>query len=238
LLRINQNRQMLLLVTDTSGKHGSVAVVQAGEGANPNEITVVEEVALAGGTFSAQLVPQIAALLAKHGFGKTDIGAFVVVSGPGSFTGLRVGLAAIKALAEILRKPILPVSLLEVVALTSGVQGRVMAALDAGRGEVYAGEYEIAGDAARVLRESLLSKDEFLSAAENRVVATPDLALAATARETRLSVSSIAFPGAAAIARLGWRKLQAGETVSPEQLEANYIRRSDAEIFAKPASSS
>ena len=92
--------------------------MRAGEGTDHDKVEVIEAVPLAGGTFSAQLVPQIAALLTKHGFSKTDIDAFVVVSGPGSFTGLRVGLAAIKALAEILAKPIVPVSLLEVVADT------------------------------------------------------------------------------------------------------------------------
>ena len=125
---------MLLLITDTSGKHGSVALARAS--ASPDEVKVIESVPLAGGTFSAQLVPQIAALLARHGFSKTDIGAFIVVSGPGSFTGLRVGLAAIKALAEILHKPIVPVSLLEVVAVASRVSGKLLAVLDAGRGEV------------------------------------------------------------------------------------------------------
>jgi tRNA threonylcarbamoyladenosine biosynthesis protein TsaB len=229
---------MLLLVTDTSGKHGSVALARAGEGTKPNGIAVIEEMPLAGGTFSAQLVPQIAALLAKHGFSKTDIDAFVVVSGPGSFTGLRVGLAAIKALAEILRKPIVPVSLLEVVALASGAQGKILAALDAGRGEVYVGEYEIAGDAARPLQEQLLPKDEFWSGAGNTAVTTPDETLATSARNAGISVLPVATPSAEMISRLGWQKLQAGKTVSPEQLEANYIRRSDAEIFAKPVSSS
>jgi len=230
---------MLLLVTDTSGKYGSVALVRAAEGAKPDELAVIEEVPLAGGTFSAQLVPQIATLLAKHGFRKTDIDAFVVVSGPGSFTGLRVGLAAIKALAEILRKPIVPISLLEVVALVSGTKGKILAALDAGRGEVYAGLYEIGGgDAALLLQEQLMSKDEFLSAAAKAAVATSDETLAASARNACISVFPVATPGAEMISRLGWQKLQAGKTVSPEQLEANYIRRSDAEIFAKPASSS
>jgi tRNA threonylcarbamoyladenosine biosynthesis protein TsaB len=150
---------MLLLVTDTSGKQGCVALVRADEA---GRIEVIEETPLAGGTFSAQLVPQIAAILSKHTLSKADLGAFIVVSGPGSFTGLRVGLAAIKALAEILRKPIVPISLLEVIALASRREGKVVAALDAGRGEVYAGEYEITARSARVCRESLLNKDEFL----------------------------------------------------------------------------
>src|SRR5579871_4695357 len=121
---------MLLLVVDTSGKDGFVGLVR-GNGAS--DLQVMEEIPLAGGTFSAQLVPQIAGLLSKHEFSKRDIEAFVVVSGPGSFTGLRVGLAAIKAMAEILQKPIVPVSLLEVIAVASGKSGKVMAALDAGR---------------------------------------------------------------------------------------------------------
>ena len=222
---------MLLLVTDTSGKHGSVALARAGEGSTPNEVALIEEVPLAGGTFSAQLVPQIAALLAKYSFTKTEIDAFVVVTGPGSFTGLRVGLAAIKALAEILRKPIAAVSLLEVVALAAGTEGTVWAALDAGRGEVYAGEYEIAGAAARLVEEQLLPKDALLTAAVNSVIATPDEALAASARTTGIKVAAIVTPGAEAISRLAWHKLQTGKTVSPEQLEANYIRRTDAEIL-------
>ena len=118
-------------------------------------------VPLEGGTFSAQLVPQIAALLAKHGFSKTDIGGFAVVSGPGSFTGVRVGLAAIKALAEVLEKPIAAVSLLEAIAVSGDSPGKVTAVLDAGRGEVYVGEYEVRGGEARLLRERLLTRAEF-----------------------------------------------------------------------------
>jgi tRNA threonylcarbamoyladenosine biosynthesis protein TsaB len=234
---------MLLLLTDTSGKNGCVGLMRAQE---PDEVSVIEEIPLTGGTFSAQLVPQVASLLAKHGVGKRDIEAFIVVSGPGSFTGLRVGLAAIKALAEILQKPIVPVSLLEVVALAAGRQGKVLAALDAGRGEVYVGEYEVRGESIQTPREQLLSKKEFFClarefAARGFAIATPDHELAAEFRDagrSPLDLHGIALerPGAEMIARLGWRKLKAGETLSPEQLDANYIRRSDAEIFAKPAS--
>jgi tRNA threonylcarbamoyladenosine biosynthesis protein TsaB len=223
---------MLLLVTDTSGKNGTIALARAAE-PDPHDVDTIEVVPLAGGTFSAQLVPQIAALLAKNGFSKADLGAFVVVSGPGSFTGLRVGLAAIKALAEILEKPIVPVSLLELVATASRAQGKVVAALDGGRGEVFFGAYEIVGDLVQVLQEELLSKPEFLNAARASTVATPDLTLAASARDAGLSVIATETPSAQMIARFGWKKLQAGHTVSPEQLEANYMRRSDAEMFVK-----
>jgi hypothetical protein len=68
---------MLLLAIDTSGKHGSIALAQAGErSADLNDVELIETVPLAGGTFSAQLVPQIAALLSSHGFTKREIGAF------------------------------------------------------------------------------------------------------------------------------------------------------------------
>jgi tRNA threonylcarbamoyladenosine biosynthesis protein TsaB len=226
--------EMLLLVTDTSGRQGSVALVRAGE-RDRDDIEGIDVAPLAGGMFSAQLVPQIAALLAKHRLTKVDIDAFIVVSGPGSFTGLRVGLAAIKALAEILNKPIVPVSRLEVVAVASRAQGKVAAALDAGRGDVYFGAYAIAGESVQVLQEQLLSKAEFLSAARESSLITPDPSWAAVRREAGLPVFVVEAPSAEMIARLGWRKLQAGETVSPEQLEANYMRRSDAEMFAKPS---
>lgn len=223
---------MLLLVTDTSGKNGTIALARAGE-PGPHEVEIVEVSPLAGGTFSAQLVPQIAALLAKHGFSKADLGGFVVVSGPGSFTGLRVGLAAIKGLAEILQKPIVAVSLLEVVATASRAQGQVVAVLDGGRGEVFLGAYEIVNDSVEVRQEELLSKPEFLIAARGSSVATPDPVLAALARDAGLTVIAVEPPSAATIARFGCKKLHAGQTVSPEQLEANYMRRSDAEMFVK-----
>ena len=74
---------MLILGVDTSGKNGSIVLVHC----EPESTRTLEVVPLEGGTFSAQLVPQIAALLQKHGITKPQIDAFAVVSGPGSFTG-------------------------------------------------------------------------------------------------------------------------------------------------------
>lgn len=222
---------MLLLAADTSGKHGSIAFAQA----EPSAFQVIEVVPLVGGTFSAQLVPQIAALLSKHGFSKRDIDGFAVASGPGSFTGLRVGLAAIKALAEVLNKPIATVSRLEVVAVASGAEGKLIAALDAGRGEVYIGEYEVVGGSPKCIQERILTREGFGQALDGRPVVTPDANLAEMVRAAGIKVHEIEHPRSDVIARLGWEKILAGKTVSPAELEANYIRRSDAEIFAKPA---
>src|SRR3984893_9456552 len=142
---------MLILGVDTSGKNGSVALVRLEQG-TPRTLEIVS---LEGGTFSAQLVPQISELLGRHGLTKRDIDAFAVASGPGSFTGLRVGLAAIKALAEVLQKPIAAVSLLEAVSRAAEKKGEVVAALDAGRGEIYVAEYTVS-DAQTTLREQAL----------------------------------------------------------------------------------
>ncbi len=235
---------MLILAADTSGKQGSIALAECGA---RGTCAVIEVVALTGGTFSAQLVPQIAALLEKHGHSKSDLGGFAVASGPGSFTGLRVGLAAIKALAEVLNKPIAAVSLLEAVASSGAARGRVLAALDAGRGDVYTGDYELGarvGTQALMHGERLLSREEFVAevtSVEVRIgkdrgksIVTPDAVLAQIGRDAGFPVEEIEYPNSAVIARLGWEHLQRGRTASPEELDANYIRHSDAEIFSKP----
>jgi tRNA threonylcarbamoyladenosine biosynthesis protein TsaB len=228
---------MLLLAIDTSGKQGSIALAQAGERPENNtDFEVIEIAPLTGGTFSAQLIPQIADLLSGNGFVRSDIGAFAVASGPGSFTGLRIGLAAVKALAEVLNKPVAAVSLLQACVFASGAQGKIMAAIDAGRGDVYVGEYEIPASAGRLAREHMLTRAEFLSQAKGWTIVTPDAALAEAAVAAGLSASKLEPISAAEIARLGWQKIQARETVTPEQLEANYIRRTDAEMLEKMGS--
>src|SRR5579872_3471594 len=142
---------MLILGVDTSGKDGSIALMEFEQG----NARTLESTPLEGGTFSAQLVPQISDTLNGHGLSKRDIDGFAVVSGPGSFTGLRVGLAAIKALAEVLQKPIAAVSLLEAVARACGKDGEMTIALDAGRGEVYAAEFQLSG-ARRIINNQRL----------------------------------------------------------------------------------
>lgn len=241
---------MLILATDTSGKYGSIALARCEDDA----AHVLDLVPLQGGTFSAQLVPQISQLLAKHNLSKSDIDAFAVVSGPGSFTGLRVGLAAIKALAEILGKPIAAVSLLEVIAFGLTADSRdasrssrtalppdsgrtgidVLTALDAGRNEVYVGEYRLTADRPVCLAESLLTLDQ-LAQRTGELVCTPDENVFArlTSQDNkpgRQEVVQVEPPNASLVARLGYQKILAGRTIAPEAVDATYIRRADAEI--------
>jgi tRNA threonylcarbamoyl adenosine modification protein YeaZ len=224
---------MILLAADTSGKSGSIALAQAGDG--QKSVDVLEVVRLDGRAFSAQLIPQIAALLQNHGQGhsKNDLSAFAVATGPGSFTGLRVGLAAIKALAETLKKPIVSISILEAIARSSASHGRIVSLLDAGRNELYVGDYEVGLSPAdvRLHGEFLLSRKEFLadflaSDLLPRSVVTPDASVAGSVQVEGRNIELIEYPNAGAIAQFGWERLQQGKTVLAEDLDANYLRHS------------
>ncbi len=223
---------MLILAIDTSGKQGGIALA---EGSHAG-FHLLESVPIEGGTFSAQLIPTFAALLQKHSLTPAHVEGFAAASGPGSFTGLRVGLSAIKGLAEVLHKPIATVSLLEALVTCSYERGTVASALDAGRSEIYFGLYDFSRGQPFQISEQLLSRDEMLREIElTRPVrlVTSDHAIAELASATETRVQEVPRPGSETIARIGLRKLLEGDIVDVEALDANYIRRSDAEIFSK-----
>jgi tRNA threonylcarbamoyladenosine biosynthesis protein TsaB len=221
---------MYLLAVDTSGRQGSVALCRG----DAKSFETLGLCTLEGGTYSARLVPCIAELLAQANLAKSHIDGLIVVDGPGSFTGLRVGLATTKALCEALGKPLAVVSMLEALAVTCGSNGEtVTAVLDAGRDEVYVGEYEVRDGKAKPVQQSIEKLDECLAklSVNTRTTVTTFLKLA----ERDLAAASLLNPlQADAIARIGLRKLLAGETADPATLDANYIRRSDAELFSLP----
>lgn len=224
---------MLIVATDTSGRKGSVALCR-GDAAS---FDVVQLTPLDGGTYSARLIPTIWSLLEQNGFDKKDVGGFVVVSGPGSFTGLRVGLATVKGLCEILRKPLAVVSMLEAVAVMHGRPGeKVTAILDAGRSEVYVGEYRVGSGSADLEREYIIKLAEFASEASRIGVEllTPEASVAEFLRSAGNKVRQVAPVQADGIGRIGLGKLLAGDVADPVSVDVNYIRRSDAEIFSAP----
>jgi tRNA threonylcarbamoyladenosine biosynthesis protein TsaB len=223
---------VLLLAIDTSGQSGGITLAEAGA----NSFRVIESAPIAGGTFSAQLIPTLATLLSKHGFTAKDLGGFAAASGPGSFTGLRVGLSAIKGLAEVLGKPIAVVSVLEALAASSQRDGKIAAALDAGRKETFLGCYKVANGTPAHEREELVAQAQLaekLRDAGCELLVTSDASIAQLASAANIHAQLVPHPGSEAVARLAARKLLAGDTISVDALDANYLRRSDAELFFK-----
>ena len=223
---------MVVLALDTSGRHGGVALCRG----DARNFELLGLSSLEGGTYSARLIPAISDLLDSTGLTKSQIDGLVVVDGPGSFTGLRVGLSTVKALCEILQRPLATVSMLEALAITYGNEGEtVTAVLDAGRGEVYVGEYRVGGEGASLVEQSIEKLEVFVKrtqSIQSRMVTTfPELAGALAAS---LAMATVDALEADDIARIGLRKLLAGETADPRTLDANYIRRSDAELFSLP----
>lgn len=222
---------MLIVAIDTSGKSGGITLAEGDQ----HSFRVLESSPISGGMFSAQLVPTLASLLDRHGASARDIGGFAAASGPGSFTGLRVGLAAIKGLAEILQARVATVSVLESLAISSAEQGKIAAAVDAGRGEIFLGLYDVSDIETSKLQEELLLRDQFLGLLQRenpRSIVVTDPVLVNVLQSAGIKVKQMPLPGSEAIARIGLMKLLKGETVPVEELDANYLRRSDAEIFS------
>ena len=169
---------------------------------------------------------------------KSEIGLLVVASGPGSFTGLRVGLSTVKALAEVLQLPVVGISVLEAIAFSAAKQGLLVTALDAQRNEVFVGEFEGTANSITTVREALVSAADFTTWLRGQnpppTTYSPDATIETRLREGGASIEHIARPSAEIYARLGLRKYLAGETSAIDELDANYIRRSDAEIFSAP----
>ncbi len=212
----------LILTIDTCGPSGSVALGRF-TGRNPG---ILGQIELKGRTYSATLVSAVGDLLREASAEIRLLAGIVVVSGPGSFTGVRVGISAAKGLAQGGAIPVVAVSRLEVLAKKSGISS---SALDAHRGEIFL-RLDRPGFGPQ---ESLAGTPE-LAALNPKpdLVAVCDQAaeiLAAAWPEAQLVTTSA--PLASDALALAGPQLLAGERVDLAQLDGHYLRRSDAEIF-------
>lgn len=214
---------MLILSIDTCGPSGTVALARLHGPSDPeSQMDLLGETGLLGKTYSARLMPSIRDLLAAHAVAVADLGAIVVTSGPGSFTGIRIGLSTAKGLAEVHRTPLLAVSRLAVLAHKAGTQA---AALDASRHEYYFGDFSRDS-------EALLSRQPFL---ERAAALGPDFAVCEESVHALASSANLVPPPTAADAiQYALPRLRRAAFDDPITLDANYLRRSDAEIFSKP----
>jgi tRNA threonylcarbamoyladenosine biosynthesis protein TsaB len=215
-----------LLAIDTCGPSGSVALGRlAGR-----DLEILGETELAGRTYSATLVSAVADLLSSAGVPLADLGGIVVTNGPGSFTGVRVGLSAVKGLAESAQIPVVPLSRLLVLARKTGLP---CAAIDAQRGELFL-RMEATG---RDPIEMLAAPAELKSMQPPIRIAVCDDAAAALIASVwpATQIVRTAPPLASDSLRLGESRLTAGAAVDLALLDGHYLRRSDAEIFSDPA---
>jgi len=219
----------LILAVDTTHEFGSLALLRGAQ--------VLEEMLLHSPEgFGQILFGRIAELLARHSTQTAEVQCFAAASGPGSFTGVRIGLACIKGLAEATGKPAVAVSNLAAMA-TFGSGALRAVVLDARRGEVYGAVYDACG--AAVVPETVMPFTAWLRTlpeGEIEFVSTDFTPFALAVAGTRFAGAAVITAPralAAAVGRIAHDRLRAGQAVEPAGIDANYVRRSDAELFWK-----
>jgi tRNA threonylcarbamoyladenosine biosynthesis protein TsaB len=214
---------MRILLVHTAAAEGSVALADT----DAAEAIVATEV-LPGRSSSEHLVAAVRQLLEAAGWRLRELAAVVVVHGPGSFTGVRVGLSAAKGLCEAGGVPIVAVSRLALLAAaSSNAAETVHAVLDAGRGEFYYGEY-VGG---RCLREALLPGTDVTAAVADGMVIVCEAKVAEALADVRPVL--VAEPSAGDALGTALQRIAADEFDDVALVDANYLRRTDLEIFAK-----
>jgi tRNA threonylcarbamoyl adenosine modification protein YeaZ len=247
---------MNLLALDTCDSRGSVSVLCDETVLHTVEHDTTDD-------YSVWLLPAIDRTLDASGLCFADIDVYVAASGPGSFTGVRVGLTTVKAWAEVTGKPIVGVSRLEALATQAPTAtGEFVAAFTNAQrkqiyGALYRREHESGNNASghalsRIGEEAVIPPEEFLAwAVENSAGATvrwistdPEMMIETEAWSARQkngaarpvenaashqiqSASPILAP---AIGKLGYHMATRKQFADPLRLDANYVRRSDAEV--------
>jgi tRNA threonylcarbamoyladenosine biosynthesis protein TsaB len=228
------------LAIDTCDSRGSVAAVRDGAVLCSTAHEGKEE-------YSSWLLPAVNEVLMKLGLRMGDLVGYAVAAGPGSFTGVRVGLTTVKAWAEVYRKPVAAVSRLEAIASQgAGAAQFVAAFVDAQREQVFGAVYQKEGERLTLVGEEMvIAPGKFVATAvelargERISWVSPDAVritgeVAWKEREKRgESVEPVSATLAAVIGRIGLRRLQEGKSTDALGLDANYVRRSDAELFWK-----
>jgi tRNA threonylcarbamoyladenosine biosynthesis protein TsaB len=219
----------LVLAVDTTHEFGSLALARGEALLDQTEIH-------APGGFAHVLYEHLQCLLSRHRIRWDAIDCFAAASGPGSFTGVRVGLACIKGLAEACARPALAVS--NLAALASCGSGVLRAAvMDARRGEIYGAVYDAEGRI--VVQETVVPFRSWLDTLPERSLefVSPDAdAVRIALQGTRFAGAPVTAapralaPAIACIATAGFLR---GEALDPAALDANYVRRSDAELHWK-----
>jgi tRNA threonylcarbamoyladenosine biosynthesis protein TsaB len=223
---------MTVLGIDTATSRGSVALARRGQ-------LLASQTLVEHGAHARDLLPEIDRLLERCGVRPPDLLGIAVTVGPGSFTGVRVGLATAKGLAYSLGIGLHGMSTLEALALMAIADrdvapSRLCAALEAGRGEVYAAVFRV--ENGRPIRETAdlsYRPADLLSVLTSGTVLVGDgsdsLQRASRGAGLVIEVVDRSSPLAGAVALEGGRTLRPGTPYRPGEPRPNYVRPSDAE---------
>ena len=218
---------MLVLAIDTCTRFASIALARGQE-------VLVEHTWMAAREHTAQLAPHVESLLAGSHLTPEDLGAVAVAIGPGSFNGVRAGMAMAKALAFALDLPLAGVSALEVQAYgCAPAPVPICSIQDAGRGELALAIFHTQhGSWSRLRPEGIVSWEELAGLVQEPTIICGDLypGLAPELRERLGGKALLASPAtgprrAGYLAELGWRQIVDGKAPAPSQLQPLYLRR-------------
>lgn len=223
----------LILAIETATLSGSIALARGAE-------VIRAFNGDAGISHSNTLLADIDKLLSETGTELAQIDLFAVAAGPGSFTGLRIGIATVKALAATLDRPSAAIPTLHAVALSGGPSASTVALLPAGRGEVFAQLFAVSGDGAVTaldepahiapakMIEKYGSLENVLWCGAGANAQRELIENAAESKKWRIaSVDEILARYVAALASESSRQ---NRLVAPDALQAIYVRPSDAEL--------
>lgn len=223
----NAEAEPLILSVETATLAGSVALAR-------DEQVLAVSTGNAGISHSNTLLNDIDVLLGGAHIALEEVDLFAVAIGPGSFTGLRIGIATVKALAETLDRPCAGIPTLAAIALAAGESERSVALLPAGRGEVFAQLFSVTqnglvtalDNATHISPQTLLEKYGSL----DDVVWCGDGAIASREMLTNGRVAPPIQNLATHVASLALKRFHEGRLQPADALQAIYVRPSDAEL--------
>lgn len=223
---------MLVMGIETSTMQGGVALV-SGQG------VLCEYMLNVRATYSERLLPLIERALQDAGITLSHVEAFAVAVGPGSFTGLRIGLSTAKGLAVAGGRPLVGVSTLEAMAWTLPFCAhQICPILDARKGELYGALFRYEGDRlVRLMDDAAVAPDRLFSQIQQPTVflgdgvTTHEGLLRSQLKELALLPPLAGRGGrAAAVAELGRRRVLRGDREDIARLTPHYLRPSEAEL--------
>jgi len=222
------DKKPLLVAIDTATQYAGLAVFDGNE-------VLSESFWHANRNHSVELAPELVRMLDRQGATATDVGAVAVALGPGSFTGLRIGLSLAKGLATAQRIPILGVPTLDVLAFQHAEQRRpIWSVIQAGRSRICAARYERRRGRWRQHSEIHLTTIEGLAELiTGRCLVCGELGRAETTyiaehndQDIQFAIPSQSMRRPACLAELAWRRFERGESDDIATLSPIYIHPS------------